>query len=235
METNVAFSGFNEAPINFPPTFKYDVIGRSRTKRRRDRQTLRTKDIDSHETERNADDDDDAEEGNGEAHSLTSSAWTFHSKGIPSGSEPDDEDYFTTFASGSAINEGNRTPLQTAAHKAKAKWKAMLSPSVIAASSTSPMAKLLRAKNALREAIQPASPLTRKQFPSSAPSKEDLPSGGADLTPRDNGLIQSQERAFTLVVHGQSAKSLPEFENDDKAMYDSSHKQRVPSWWVSYI
>ncbi|KAI5985990.1 hypothetical protein EDD15DRAFT_2200365 [Pisolithus albus] len=47
-----AFSGFHEASIDFPPTFKYDVVGRSKTKRLRSKRTITDREGDSHEAEK---------------------------------------------------------------------------------------------------------------------------------------------------------------------------------------
>ncbi|KAI6155377.1 hypothetical protein BKA82DRAFT_196077 [Pisolithus tinctorius] len=232
-----AFRGFHEASINFPPTFKYDVVNRSKTKRLRGKRTLADREADSHETEKeNMDEEENIEDGDcEEARSLASSAWTSRSKGVTSTSDPDDEDYAAAFTSGPTVNDNSRTPfVVTAAHKAKAKWKTLLSPSIITSPVTSPVARWLRTKNGLPESGPPPSPIICKQPPSLDPSLEDVPVGGSDPVPRRNGLLQlpQKEHSSRLISRGISVKSLPDQpdEGDDKAVYDSSHKQRVPSW-----
>ncbi|KIJ66753.1 hypothetical protein HYDPIDRAFT_108686 [Hydnomerulius pinastri MD-312] len=242
METSSAFSGFHEAPINFPPTFKYDVVSRSKTKRRRSRRYLT--DGGGDETEREGGDDDDNQEegeGEGEARSLASSAWTLHSKAVAS--DPEEEDYFNTFASTPVVNEGGRIAFVAAAHKAKAKWKALLSPSVVSHSPpASPMVKWLRAKHGLRDVeTPPKSPSIHEQPPSSVPSMEDLPASPVDPpSSHKSGFLEPPDKGRILIPrpssHRVSIKSIPPTpidqpnEDDDVAVYDSSHKQRVPSW-----
>lgn len=230
-----AFSGFHEASIDFPPTFKYDVVGRSKTKRLRSKRTIADREADSHETEKeNMDEEENMADGDCEARSLSSSAWTLHSRGVTSTSDPDEEDYAAVVSSGPITNDSFQTPLVTAAHKAKARWKALLSPSIITSPVASPVARWLRPKNGLPEPVPPSSPIIRKQSPSLDPSLEDDLVGGSDLVPRRNGLLQppQKEHAIRPISRGISVKSLPDQpdEADDKAVYDSSHKQRVPSW-----
>lgn len=228
METNSAFFGFQEAPINFPPTFKYDVVSRSKTKRRRRRSP-----IDGNETER--EDEENGEDVEGESRSLASSGWTSHSKGIAS--EPEDEDYFTPFTSNPTLGEGGRVVLAVAAQKAKAKWKALLSPAVVSPSHpASPVANWLRNKRGLRDVVtRSKSPDIVEHPPSSEPSIEDLPASPIELLePPDKQHIlipRPSSRGFST-KSAPSTPIEPHDNEDDIAVYDSSHKQRVPSWLV---
>ncbi|KAH7884604.1 hypothetical protein F5I97DRAFT_1890616 [Phlebopus sp. FC_14] len=239
MGTNSAFSGFCEAPINFPPTFKYDVVSRSKTQRQRSRRSHVDKDVDGNETEKEHDNEENAEDGEGESRSLASSAWTLHSQGPPS--EPE-EDYFSTFASTPAVNESGRIAFTAAAYKAKAKWKALMSPAGSSPSPpVSPMLRWLRAKHEARDTLPSTSPTIRQQPPSSAPSFEDLPATPIDpLQSYRNGFLEPPGKDLIVpsrpASRGVSLRSVPPTptdpasDDDDKAVYDSSHKQRVPSW-----
>ncbi|KAH0833128.1 Endonuclease/exonuclease/phosphatase [Lanmaoa asiatica] len=238
METNSAFSGFQEAPINFPPTFKYDVASRSKTKRRRSRRSP----IDGNETEREGgEDEENGEDAEGESRSLASSGWTMHSKGVAS--EPEDEDYFTPFTSNPTVGEGGRVVLAAAAQKAKAKWKSLLSPTVVSQSHpASPVAKWLRNKRGLQDVLtRSKSPDIVEHPPSSGPSVDDLPASPIELPPEINRLLEPPDKQRIIIPRpssrGFSTKSAPSTpiepshgDEDDIAVYDSSHKQRVPSW-----
>lgn len=234
METNSAFSGFHEATINFPPTFKYNVASRSKTKRRRSRRSP----IDGNETEREGgEEEENGEDAEGESRSLASSGWTLHSKGVAS--EPEDDDYFTPFTSNPTVGEGGRVALTVAAQKAKAKWKALLAPTVV---SRAPP-PWLRNKRGLRDiAARSKSPDIVEHPPSSGPSVEDFPPSPIELPPETSGLLGPPEKQHVLIPRpsrGFSTKSVPSTpieppngDDDDIAVYDSSHKQRVPSWLV---
>ncbi|KAI6037672.1 hypothetical protein EDC04DRAFT_2868621 [Pisolithus marmoratus] len=212
-----AFRGFHEASINFPPTFKYDVMSRSKTKRLRSKRTLGDREADSHETEKeNMDEEDNIEDGDCEAHSLASSAWTFHSRGVTSTSDADEEDYFTP---GSTTKDNSRTPFVTAAHKAKEKWKALLSPSIITSPVTSPVARWLHPKKGLPEPA-PTFVAYYSQATAVFGSFAGRHSGG--------GTDYSSHLRKSPGVRPVS-RDRPD-EGDDKVVYDSSHKQRVPSW-----
>ncbi|KAF8440293.1 hypothetical protein L210DRAFT_3760494 [Boletus edulis BED1] len=232
METNSAFSGFQEAPINFPPTFKYDVASRSKTKRRRSRRSP----IEGNETEREGgEDEENGEDAEGESRSLASSGWTLHSKGVVS--EPEDADYCTPFTSNPTVDEGGRVALTVVAQKAKAKWKALLSPGV---GPRGPPA-WLRNKRGLRDVGgRPKSIDIIQQPPSPGPSVEDIPSSPIELSPETTGLLEPPDRQRIFIPRqssrGFSTKSVPSTpiephaDEDDVAVYDSSHKRRVPSW-----
>ncbi|OAX37607.1 DNase I-like protein [Rhizopogon vinicolor AM-OR11-026] len=228
MEQGTAFSGFHEAPINFPPTFKYDVFRRSKSRAiRRHSKRGAEKDRDTTEAEAEAagttGDDEDAED-EGEALSLASSTWnSVQSKHMTEG---DDERYFTTFGSSPAVNEGGRAALTTAAHKAKARWKALVAPSL--SPPAAPVMKWLRKQNLVDV------PVISREPPSSSIASVDMVVPEA---PKKAVLLDPQDRAYLTprpASRGMSVKSVPihdaSEEDGGRAVYDSSAKQRVPSW-----
>ncbi|KAF9234620.1 hypothetical protein BU15DRAFT_89921 [Melanogaster broomeanus] len=239
METNSTFSGFSEAPINFPPTFKYDVVSRSKRRSRRSP----ADGVDGNETEREGGEEEEyAEEGEGEgeARSFSSSIWTLHSKGIAS--EHEEEDSFSASTSTPVVNEGGRVAFAAAARKAKTKWKSLLSPAVVSPSPpASPVMKWLRNTHGLRDSVvPPKTPAIREPPAPLVPSTKDLPASVDDPSSNFHRFLEPPDKHRILISRsssrGISVKSIPPSpvdqpnEDDDVAVYDSSHKQRVPSW-----
>jgi len=227
MEEGTAFSGFREAPINFPPTFKYDVFRRSKSRaiRRhskrgaeRDRETI---DAEA-EAAGTTGDDEDAED-DGEALSLASSTWnSVQSRPM---TDDDDERYLTSYGSSPAVNDAGRVALASAARKAKTRWKALVAPSLSPPST--PVMKWLR-KQSLIEV-----PVISREPPSSSLQSVDI----VAPEPRRTALLEPHDRAHMPprpASRGISVKSAPTHDASDEdgetAVYDSSSKQRVPSW-----
>ncbi|KAJ7674178.1 hypothetical protein B0H17DRAFT_1082439 [Mycena rosella] len=209
MLSGKAFVGFNEAPIDFPPTFKYDVLRTIKQKRRGSRlDRWRTPGERAHRLTEEAE--------AGEAASLSSSVWTStHSRPGTDG----DEDYFHPSPSSHAASNfstGSRISVSAAAHKAKTKWLSLLSP----ASPHSPT-KWLKTKQPTVVAQTTLVESVKVE------AKVDL---------RDRSSLDAGDRSILRpsLKHLSSTKSsLPsdeEDEGDDKGVYDSSHKKRVPSW-----
>ncbi|KAJ7052514.1 hypothetical protein C8F01DRAFT_568841 [Mycena amicta] len=219
------FVGWNEAAINFAPTFKYDV--RTSKQRRRgsklDRwrtageRAQRLTEVNEHGEDDGQDSDKDAE--GGEAASLSSSAWnSTHSR---HGTEGDDDDYFQPSPSSHAVSSlsspGSRVSISVAAHKAKTKWMALVSPS----SPHSPT-KWLKTKHDSFVSRFPSSPSV-----TTAEEKRILHHRSLDTT-----MLQPSLKRLSS---NKSKSSLPSDDDDDegddgKGLYDTSHKKRVPSW-----
>lgn len=228
MEEGTAFSGFREAPINFPPTFKYDVFRRSKSRAirghsirgaERDRETI---DVETEAAGTTGDDEDPEEEG--EALSLASSTW--HSLQSKPMTEGDDEHYFATSVSSPALNEAGRAALANAAHKAKTRWRALVAPSP--SPPVTPVRKWLR-KQSLMDV-----PVISREPPSSSIASVNMM---APETPKMTALLDPHDRAYLTPRPGSrsmSVKSVPindaSEEDGGNAVYDSSAKQRVPSW-----
>lgn len=231
MEKEQAFVGFQEAPIDFPPTFKYDVLRTlkrpkysSRPDRWRGERSHPLTEVEEKEKELEFVEDDDAdEEGEGENTSLSSSAWTStHSRLVM---EVDDGELDSPLMSQSTT-PGSKVSLSTAAHRAKIKWFSMLSPSVRAS---------------------PARWLKRRDSPDVEVLKSHKPHTSVDIVSEIKTPLR-EERAISLdggesqllkpppLGRVSSTKSsVPSDDEDgisdvDKGVYDSSHKKRVPSW-----
>lgn len=239
MQNGEAFVGFHEAPIDFAPTFKYDVL---RTLKRPKRHASRLdrwkhqdkphklveveeKDHDDEQDEREHDDDGDEDEDNqGENASLASSMWTsMHSRPATDG----DEDFFD---STTLTTPGSKVSLTVAAHKAKAKWMTLLSPS-----SPSSPSKWLKARHDVFSPIRRHTKMSKSLADFSEKVETD--------DKRASSLECETEKLLKPPPLGRasSARSFATSEDEDarpcysdKGVYDSSNKKRVPSWYVSF-
>ncbi|KAJ7475671.1 inositol polyphosphate phosphatase [Mycena latifolia] len=230
MQSGKAFVGFNEAPIDFPPTFKYDVLRTIKQKRRASRldrwrtpgdRARRLTEVDEHVDEHEPEDLDgeesDKEGEPGEAASLSSSVWTsMHSRPGTDG----DDDYFHPSPSSHAMSTfsspGSRISVSAAAHKAKTKWMSLLTPS----SPHSPTKWLRTKQNGRHESTLAVS--------ANVPDKVDLKDSPVSLDVGDRSMLRPSLKRLSSTK--SSLPSDEEDEEDDKGVYDSSHKKRVPSW-----
>lgn len=238
MRNGLAFVGFKEGPINFAPTFKYDVLRtlkRAKTKsyrphwkHRADRIVNPLQELD--EPERDEDDEGEGEEDEeGEGASLASSNWTSVRSKI---TDMDDEDVFSDQPSSHANafpHLTHRVSISAAAHKAKTKWKALVSPP--SGPSTPSLAKWLKPKSNTVDGGVAAyfhdqvSNISMDRSSTPEPIRKSLsPEPGA------YGLLRLPRATSTKSVQ-QSGDD--DTDDDDKGVYDSSAKKRVPSWYVS--
>lgn len=273
MQTNSAFVGFEEAPINFPPTFKYDVLRYKRSKKLSRRISKHLSDYGlGHEKqpadgegkgqERVQDDSDDEPEADGEEVSLASTAYTSNSRYTTDGDDPDTdgEEYFSNSnapsrpnVNASSIVNDAKILSSVAAHKAKAKWMSLI------AKPNSPFQKLQKVKQVLSSSRPqtPLSPSFRPQsplLPSSqappfvavtfppTPDEKNLRAAKAKLNDnylKPNQSAGSSEHAPSPTPSGRpvstrtSQSNEKSDEEEEKAVYDTSHKQRVPSWYAA--
>jgi len=221
MKKGEVFVGFKEAHINFPPTFKYDVLRTLKKKHgpKRPPWKLSLDRVNNLIPEVEELDNDGAEdELDGEAASISSSTWSSASRLDTYGEDPE---FLTTPPSSRSINTpGSRISFSIAASRAKAKWLALVSP-------ISPRLgfRLQQDAGQRTPSSQPYTPLGSPHFLASPRTS----SGPHLLTPNAE---QSFQRPALLgrVNWTKSPHNVDEEEDDDKGVYDSSHKQRVPSW-----
>ena len=212
MREGSAFVGFKEGVIDFPPTFKYDVL---RTIRKHKGNSsppkawkLSTEKLDGL-TEAELEEDDER----AEVVSVVSTILTsIHSK-------PEDADEFYSRSNGDStgkIVSPGKSAVSFVADKAKAKWTALFPPS-------SP--NLLfpnRSKKPTLGAPTPTTldvpPLTPTDSITQAMASPSRPQTPLSSTPR-SGLVQNEGDG----------------EEFDRGVYDSSSKKRVPSWYIAIL
>ncbi len=277
MATGDSFEGFNEAPIRFPPTFKYDVL-RTLSKRSRHKSFRRTpatpivasshdkllSEVVEHEKEQTAAADEQAHEashqerdgeddGEPDAMSVASSAWmSVRSRRTvdhdDDDNDEDDEDNDddeelgspgdpaqSPPASASASNLVHKVWPATAAHKAKEKWGSLFAAN--SPKSSSPVNKRSKWRQSWSASKSPT-PLRRGSH--ITPAEDYLPPqtpiDPADPRQPKAGRVKEFQIALLDAVHARPHKHLAlsennvDLEDEDKGVYDSSHKRRVPSW-----
>lgn len=284
MQSGEAFIGFNEAAIDFPPTFKYDVLRSKRSKRHRSIKRLsRTPGSETqiHEKtlteieetpaagpfdEDREDRSDGEQEYDGEAASVASTAYsTGPSKHTTDFDDDEHEEYFygasssrATRSTGALINKSLAT---AAVHRAKAKWMSLINST--SSSPGTPIFKRFKHKQHDEHRFDqhpdsppppPPSPPHTVSLPNSPPPEfKSLtlpPTPGQDNKPltglHDDKLLMpprsldsSKPGGIALSTRAQSTKSIEradqqeeEEEVEAKGVYDTSHKRRVPSWYV---
>ncbi|KAJ3813593.1 inositol polyphosphate phosphatase, partial [Lentinula aff. lateritia] len=226
MEHGRAFVGFSEGVIMFPPTFKYDVMRTLKRNKHRSGHRLGQLRYPHEKARRLTEVDEkelDAEEEE-ESTSLASSIWTsMHSKAITE--QQPDESYFSSTPNmmRSVSAPGSRASLSLAAHKAKTKWRSLLSPTA-----PSSPTKWLK-KPPLLE--QQQNLLTRLQKRKTQQSVEDLKLGGSEpeISP-DAASSHTAQRSRVNSSKSQVPSDDDDISQKDKGVYDSSHKRRVPGW-----
>uniref|UniRef100_A0A8H8CKZ1 Inositol polyphosphate-related phosphatase domain-containing protein n=1 Tax=Psilocybe cubensis TaxID=181762 RepID=A0A8H8CKZ1_PSICU len=213
------FKGFSEAPINFPPTFKYDVLRtlkRSKTSSRSKLSLLGERsghvaEVDERETEETEDEDV-------EGASLASSAVTSTVSRPATENGQEDEAYFYTSASSpTSVPSEKESVASPKLTKAKVKWLSILSPSL-----TAFPGKLSKSRNSDRHVLPPTPTTATRSVPQS-PLRVTTPEAGKRrfLRPPPMILVNSS---------GSQVTPTDDAGVEEKGVYDSSHKKRVPSW-----
>jgi hypothetical protein len=227
LKEGTVLNGFNEGRIDFPPTFKYDVL---RTSKRFKRQTAKVNRLDPAErhsarlTELDERDIEETEEEDVEGASLASSMMTsFNSR--PTTEPGMQEENSSPEIPPTTTSSNKRSALLNVASRAKAKWLNLLSPSY--PSFTTPPSKSPKGKqdNVWPQIFSPPSPSFRifQTGLSSDPNFNVVPNEDARrrfLRPSPLNLVNPSGSGF--ISEG--------LQTEDKGVYDSSHKRRVPSW-----
>jgi hypothetical protein len=224
-----AFTGFNEGPIDFPPTFKYDVLKTIKRHKSPKSQTQldrinRVTEVEEHTTAADAVDlaagEGDANEEEEDSISDSSSMETSATSRNAGGGTEDE--YFH------ALGLASRTPaavFSAAAHKAKLKYKEMLSPK----SPSSPKwLKRLSHQDPLSAAQLSPGKRNRASTQSLTPSgvAKSYSTSINDGSKNRAASVKSTAASTRSAVNGDEDTTV----DDDRGVYDSSHKQRVPSW-----
>jgi hypothetical protein len=225
MEKGEAFVGFHEACIHFPPTFKYDVM-RTGFKRKKaskdqpwnqsDRPTRLIIEAELEELE-----DDELED---EAASMASSILTSNSRVETSG----DDEYVQILPSAHSVRTpGSRVSFAIAAGKAKAKWLELLSP-------TSPRnffklgsPRPPRTPSSWPHTPKPYTPNETRNFFLAPPH---MANGHSSPKPDSERQSLTHSTPSSRTNAAKQDQRTGEGETDGRGVYDSSHKQRVPSW-----
>ena len=182
MKSGEAFVGFKEGPIDFPPTFKYDVLRTIKQKRFLKANSSKHTLVLSEVEERKDMVEDEPEQEGGDSVSVRSSAWTSnlsrmtsHSSSSSSESGKDKEketEKETDIAAVNAqlnaneANEGVSGILQ-AAHRAKVKWLSRIrSSSSSKESNEPPTSSSAQALITRSKSLNHQSPVKRNRRPS---------------------------------------------------------------------
>ena len=208
MRKGGAFDGFHEAPIDFAPTFKYDVSRRSKHRKRLcpgDQSPVPQTGVRQAEMA-----EDDIDEG-ADLVSL-SSVTTDNSRTLS------ESEYFRVLPSNSAIassnvgNGGNG--------KVKPRWLSLLSPSF----ATSP--KSSKFQTMLPSQVGTMRPTSPKTASCTSPEFATTPKTAKFMKQR----FLRQPPMINLSVSQNTIQDEPD--EEEKGVYDTSSKKRVPSWLV---
>ena len=242
MRNGQAFVGFREAAINFPPTFKYDVLRTSRHKRKRSKHsqvlpgvvTALSQDSaevgDQPEAEEHHDgghsDGSSEDDTNGELASVVSSVTTAYSQHSQVSDEDNDsgaESDYLRRRMGHPVRSGGlvKRISQSAAQRAKSKWAEIIN--------APPSPRTVRSRRANVHTPQPKDEKSPRSIPTT-------PLLGQRATSPANTTLSETMLPSATAFKGRAKSSLSltgdgtaETE-DDRGVYDSSSKRRVPSW-----
>lgn len=249
MQHRDVFVGFNEADINFPPTFKYDVMRTlKRSKARSTRSGQRALAINPLVEEPEVHGDDvgtEAESGdvygdNDDSGSLASSNTASLNGRQLHGQELLEDDYFShaRVLRASTGNLVQKVKTMAIAQKTKTKWLTRGSPTPPSLLSnnksiSSPMLSPGHSKWVDKFKKPSLEGLNEQKIPArSLKTTSITPTLDASST-KSSTMSKSTDRpllGLPLSRTDQSKSASDEEADEDRGVYDSSSKQRVPSW-----
>ncbi|KIO23285.1 hypothetical protein M407DRAFT_27204, partial [Tulasnella calospora MUT 4182] len=252
------FVGFTEGDINFPPTFKYDILRTLKKhhsvravlkdkayKRRRGKKTTDAEGLPDVDDVSESSSSSSSEEDNGDqdARSMASSAYrSVHSKSMKD-EDSGDPDSLDAAAQNAIVNSASYTSdVQAVALRAKEKFLSLVnrppSPAVGALTTSAPKGSLpvadivsvpKRPKSEINVSPKvPPSPL----LPPIAPGMKSAASSFDVPRSSLEGLKPPPLKRAHSTKSGAAAKEPEEKEDNsypDRGVYDTSSKQRVPS------
>lgn len=267
LRTDPAFHGFAESTINFPPTFKYDILKRGHSSRSlyrhgRHRSGKKQLNRDLSEVEEKEDiqtageegSDDSGDEDEGDVTSFVSSMITsFRSKDTTDveDQDPSDEEdeALRPAAQNAIVNAGgsggvNKILHHPAAQKAKLKWLSLISsrstsPNPTPSESPQKGEKVPSPKKIKTQSlVLPRFIVNTPRNSSSIDAPRPVSMGGSPLLGRSTSSKTTPGTSLgkdkDKDKDKESLKKKDVEDGDDlKGVYDSSSKQRVPSWCVS--
>lgn len=238
MRNGQAFVGFHEGTINFPPTFKYDVLRTIRHKRRRSKPHVSvgvsptSPDLADAGEQRDLEGNHDcgrseaSSEDDTELASVISSGATTYSQRDQMSDEDNDSgaesDYLRRRMSYPQSTSGLVKRISvSAAQRAKSRWAKLInapsSQQFVRSRRANTPTPQLRANSKSPRSV-PTTPLLSRRSLSSIDEPPD-------------GILASSPPLRTRVQPSPSSVGDGTAETeDDKGVYDSSSKQRVPSW-----
>lgn len=219
MKEGKGFEGFQEAPINFPPTFKYDVL-------RTIKHSKRSNSILSHIGEKSArlmyreSHEESSDDETSSVSSVSGSSVSSQAAG-ETGLDSDAHFYLEPTTQSGHPSASKVSVATNAAHHAKRKFISLLSPSI-----SSPKSSKSKYTNTQGTSLPSTpTPMGPNKFSHSSPQ---LPPPALDEIPAKKRFMRP---APMILVNstGATAGEITE-PQDEKGVYDSSHKRRVPSW-----
>lgn len=251
MKRGEAFVGFREAPINFPPTFKYDVLRTLKGKKARRRLRAAANALSGLEDAAPVDPlEEEDEQEVGESASMVSSAWnSMYSRNTDGDldSDEDEKDLNVKKPSPAFNVQAAKIHLAIAADKVKRRWIGMINANSSMPNATSSDSNLR--SNGLNKAKSVSSATSsRQQRANNLLEKRGLLGSqrrqravvSMPPTPRNESSMDIPKisgEARPVLTRSMTTKSATakltgetSLDIEDKGVYDSSSKQRVPSW-----